>query len=90
MFSVALAEEAALSFWQGMNEAVLDKKVNNKVRLRKSRIKAFYSSSHHQSANVLLFFQTQKQPPEMFYEKRCFYKSHKIYRKTHVPASLSK
>ena len=32
--------------------------------------------------------QTQKQPPEVFYEKRCSYKFHKIRRKTHVPESL--
>ena len=30
----------------------------------------------------------QKQPPEVFYEKRCSYKFHKIYRKTPVPKSL--
>ena len=30
----------------------------------------------------------QKQPPEVFCEKRCFWKFHKIYRKTSVPKSL--
>ena len=30
----------------------------------------------------------QKQPPEVFYEKRCFWKFRKIYRKTPVPGSL--
>ena len=32
--------------------------------------------------------QIQKQPPEVFYEKRCSCKFHKIYRKTPVPESL--
>ena len=30
----------------------------------------------------------QKQLPEVFYEKRCSWKSHKIHRKTPVPESL--
>ena len=30
----------------------------------------------------------QKQPPEMFFEKRCSQKFHKIHRKTHVSESL--
>ena len=30
----------------------------------------------------------QKQPPEMFHEKRYSYKFHKIHRKTPVPESL--
>ena len=32
----------------------------------------------------------QKQPPEMFYEKRFSYKLHKIYRKAPVPESFFK
>ena len=32
----------------------------------------------------------QKQPPEVFYEKRCSYKLHKIHRKTPVPESFLK
>ena len=30
----------------------------------------------------------QKQPPELFYEKRCSYKLHKIHKKTPVPESF--
>ena len=35
---------------------------------------------------VILCF--QKQPPEVFYKKRCSYKFHKIHRKSPVPESL--
>ena len=34
------------------------------------------------------FLKFQKQPPEVFYSKRCSQKLHKIHRKTHVPESL--
>ena len=30
----------------------------------------------------------QKQPPEVFYEKKCSYKFHKIHKKTPVPESF--
>ena len=33
-------------------------------------------------------FDDQKQPPEVFYEKRCSWKFRKIHRKTPVPESL--
>ena len=32
--------------------------------------------------------EVQKQPPEMFYKKRCSEKYHKIHRKAPVPESL--
>ena len=32
---------------------------------------------------------TQKEPPEVFYEKKCSYKFHKYHRKTPVPEFLS-
>ena len=35
-----------------------------------------------------IYFMVQKQPPELFYEKRCSQKFRKIYRKTPVPGSL--
>ena len=44
--------------------------------------------------NTALLLQTlfqprfQKQPPDVFCNKRCFYKFHKIHRKTPVPESL--
>ena len=34
------------------------------------------------------FFHNQKQPPEVFYEKKVFLEFHKIHRKTPVPESL--
>ena len=39
---------------------------------------------------IHIFFRTvvQKQPPEVFYEKRCSEKFRKIHRKTLVPESL--
>ena len=37
-----------------------------------------------------LFENTQKQPPNVFYEERCSQKFHKIHRKTPVPQSLFK
>ena len=40
----------------------------------------------HEKDNPYDFF--QKQPPEVFYEKRCFKKFRKIHEKTPVPESL--
>ena len=36
---------------------------------------------------IFLFVRRKKQPPEVFYEKRCSYKFYKIHRKTPAPES---
>ena len=38
--------------------------------------------------NGLEFSDFEKQPPEVFYKKKYYYKFHKIHRKTPVPESL--
>ena len=43
------------------------------------------------NANIKTFFgNSQKQPLEVFYEKRSCYKFHKIHRKAPVPTTLLK
>ena len=59
------------------------------VRMQQCRKKVFhkcFSSILYKSKKQL--FEGQKQPPEVFYKKRCSLKFRKIHRKTPVPESL--
>ena len=61
------------------------------VRMQQCRKKVFhkcFSSILYKSKKQL--FEGQKQPPEVFYKKRCSLKFRKIHRKTPVPESLFK
>ena len=45
---------------------------------------------HNTSGRLLLVLAFQKQPPEVFYEKRCFWELRKTYRKTPVVCEIFK
>ena len=45
-------------------------------------------SPYSEDPNMFTFCVIEKQPPEVFYKKRCSYKFRKIHRKTPVPEPL--
>ena len=74
-------------------DGVLSKKFSNLLSYRTPPVDCFLNSSQNINFQNLLtstqnhFLKKQQQLPEVFYEKRCTQKFHKIHRKTPVPES---